>query len=44
MSRIVLIPVFTGNGREVALQAVVLRPGDRLRRLVERLRGRRRRR
>jgi hypothetical protein len=39
--RFQLIPVLTGDGRRIVLQAVPLSAGDRARRLLDRLRGRR---
>jgi hypothetical protein len=43
MPRMQLIPILTGDGRRIILQAVPLGRGERLRELVDRLRGRRRR-
>ena len=34
-----LIPILTGDGRRIVLQAVPLSAGDRARRLLDRLRG-----
>jgi hypothetical protein len=42
MPRFQLIPILTGDGRRIILQAVPLGRGERARRLIERLRGRRR--
>ena len=44
MPRFRLIPILTGDGRRIVLQAVPLGRGERLRQLVDRLRGRDRRR
>jgi hypothetical protein len=44
MPRFQLIPILTGDGRRIVLQAVPLGRGERLRQLVDRLRGRDRRR
>ena len=37
MTRIILIPALTADGRNVVLRAVALTPAERLRRLVTRL-------
>ena len=39
MPRIQLIPVLTGDGRRIVLQAVPLGPRERARRLLDALRG-----
>jgi hypothetical protein len=44
MPRFQLIPILTGDGRRIILQAVPLGRGERLRQLAGRLRGRGRRR
>jgi hypothetical protein len=44
MPRIQLIPILTGDGRRIILQAVPVGRGERVRELVDRLRGRGRRR
>ena len=44
MPRFQLIPILTGDGRRIILQAVPLGRGERLRQLTDRLRGRARRR
>lgn len=43
MPRIKLIPVVTGDGRQIILQAVPQSPRERIKKLVERLRPRRER-
>ena len=43
MPRIKLIPVLTGDGRQIILQAVPDGPGERIKALVDRLRPKRRR-
>jgi hypothetical protein len=44
MPRFQLIPILTGDGRRIILQAVPLGRGERVRRLIDRIRGRSRRR
>jgi hypothetical protein len=44
MPRFQLIPILTGDGRRIILQAVPLGRGERVRELVDRLRGKGRRR
>jgi hypothetical protein len=44
MPRFQLIPILTGDGRRIILQAVPIGRGERLRQLADRLRGRGRRR
>ena len=41
MPRIKLIPVLTGDGRQIILQAVPDGPGERIKRLIDRLRPKR---
>jgi hypothetical protein len=43
MPRIKLIPVVTGDGRHIVLQALPASPRERLKELAERLRPKRRR-
>jgi hypothetical protein len=40
MPRIQLIPILTGDGRRIILQAVPIGRGERVRQLIDRLRGR----
>jgi hypothetical protein len=44
MPRFQLIPVLTGDGRRIILQAVPLGRGERVRELIDRIRGKDRRR
>jgi hypothetical protein len=44
MPRFQLIPILTGDGRRIILQAVPLGRGERLRGLIDRIRGKDRRR
>ena len=44
MPRFQLIPILTGDGRRIILQAVPLGRGERVRELIDRLRGKARRR
>jgi len=44
MPRFQLIPILTGDGRRIILQAVPLGRGERVRELIDRVRGRRPRR